>query len=171
MTLLDFVPSGWAGRDEGEIWGALSDHAGGRQANPIGEGGLSVLHNTLRIRAESVLEPHWSSLLSPPPVATHPAGKARRRPGRTCPAAQVASMPVTHRGNAGVPRRSANCRASNAHDDVVQQAVPHSPDHQFLLRIDSQLVLYAAEGVPDGDRALAPRLGDLGVGRAAGEQR
>ena len=54
---------------------------------------------------------------------------------------------------------------------VVHQAVPHSPDHEFLLRFDSLFVLYAVEGVPDGHDAVAPRLGDFGVRPAAGEQR
>ncbi len=59
----------------------------------------------------------------------------------------------------------------NTRRDLIKQAVPHGPDHEFLLRPDAQLVLYAVEGVPDGHCAVAPLLGDLGVGPAAGEQR
>ena len=56
-----------------------------------------------------------------------------------------------------------------AHPHVVDQVVLHGPDHEFLLRLDSQLVLYAVEGVPDGHGAFASGLGDLVVGPAAGE--
>ena len=53
--------------------------------------------------------------------------------------------------------------ASAALRHVIQQAVPHGPDHDLLLRIQSQLVLYAVDGVPDGHGAIATGLGDLGV--------
>ena len=35
---------------------------------------------------------------------------------------------------------------------VIQQTVPHGPDHDLLLRAKTQLALYAVEGVPDGHR-------------------
>ena len=54
-------------------------------------------------------------------------------------------------------------RESAVHYQVVQQAISHSPDHQRLFRIDSQLVLNAIYRVPDGHGRAAPRLGDLGV--------
>ena len=50
-----------------------------------------------------------------------------------------------------------------AYRHVVQQAVAHSPYHEFLLVLDPQFFLYAVDGVPYGNRAVAPRLGDLGV--------
>ena len=60
-------------------------------------------------------------------------------------------------------------RSVNTHRYVVQQAVAHRPDDEFLFRLDPQLVLYAVEGVPDGHNAVAPGLGDRGVRPAAGE--
>lgn len=38
---------------------------------------------------------------------------------------------------------------------VIQQASPHSPDHDFLFRADPQLVLNAVNGVPNGYRTIA----------------
>ena len=54
-------------------------------------------------------------------------------------------------------------RESAVHYQVVQQAISHSPDHERLFRMDSQLVLNAVDSVPDGHGLVAPRLGDLGV--------
>ena len=59
----------------------------------------------------------------------------------------------------------------NAHHDVVHKAVAHSPDYEFLIGPDAQLVLYAVEIVPDRHCAVAPRLGDLGVRPAASKWR
>ncbi len=54
---------------------------------------------------------------------------------------------------------------------LVQQAVSHSPDHQFLLGLDPQLVLDAVDGVSDRHRLVAPKLSDLSVRQPLCKQR
>ena len=46
---------------------------------------------------------------------------------------------------------------------VVQQTVPHGPDHDLLLRPDPQLDLYVVDGVPDRNRLDPPGLGNRSV--------
>ena len=41
---------------------------------------------------------------------------------------------------------------------IIQQPVPHGPDHDLLLRAKTQLALYAVEGVPYGHRLDSPGL-------------
>ena len=82
------------------------------------------------------------------------------------------SMPVpglrrSRVGSSHLRRRS----GVNAHFHVVQQTVPHGPDHQLLLRTGSQLVLNAKEGIAYGHWAVTPHFGNLGVRPAAGEKR
>ena len=46
---------------------------------------------------------------------------------------------------------------------VIQQPVPHGPDHDLLLRAKTQLGLDAVEAVPDGHRLDSPGLRNRGV--------
>ena len=72
------------------------------------------------------------------------------------------------------PRRSVPANRGTAASTiplhVVQQTVFHGPDHHLLFRMDSQFFLNAVDRVADGDGLVAPGLGDLGVGLAAGKQ-
>ena len=66
------------------------------------------------------------------------SGDRRRRGG-------AASYPTPHSGRQ--PAWS-----------VIQQTVPHGPDHDLLLRAKTKLALDAVEGVPDGHRLDSPGL-------------
>ena len=46
---------------------------------------------------------------------------------------------------------------------VIQQTVPHGPDHDLLLRAKTQLALDAVEAVPDGHRLDSPGLRNRAV--------
>ena len=46
---------------------------------------------------------------------------------------------------------------------LIQQSVPHGPDHDLLLRAKTQLALDAVEAVPDGHRLDPPGLRNRAV--------
>ena len=46
---------------------------------------------------------------------------------------------------------------------VIQQPVPHGPDHDLLLRAETQLYLNGVDGVSDGNRLDSPFLRNRGV--------
>ena len=54
---------------------------------------------------------------------------------------------------------------------IVQQAVPHPPDHDLLLGADGQLDLNAIDGVSDRYRLDSPGLCDAGVAYSLAKQR
>ena len=74
--------------------------------------------------------------------------------------------------SASSPSQSRNCSAAvrtrrepakQSLSLVIQQAVPHGPDHDLLLRGNAQLHLDGVDGVPDGDRLDPPFLRNRGV--------
>ena len=56
------------------------------------------------------------------------------------PVVTHAPKPSAAAGRGSTPGRCFG-RESTSHHNVVHQAVPHGPDHEFLFRLDSKLVL------------------------------